>query len=92
MLGVVLRRRDENNVSLIIADSGKGIAPEHMEHLFEPFFTTKGELGDGNTRQAGMGLAVAHGLVSEMHGTITVGNSSLAGARFEINLPLDADR
>ena len=89
VLSTVLRRRDEHHVTLIIADSGQGIPPEHMEHLFEPFFTTKGALGDGSTNQAGMGLAVAHGLVSEMHGTITVGNSGLSGARFEINLPID---
>jgi signal transduction histidine kinase len=89
VLNVSLRRRDENAVVLAFMDSGPGILPEHMERLFEPFFTTKGELAAGDTHQAGMGLAVAHGLVSEMHGTISVSNVPAGGARFEIVLPLE---
>jgi signal transduction histidine kinase len=88
-LTVTLQRRGEHAVMLTIADSGPGIAPDEMEHLFEPFFTTKGALGAGGTRQAGMGLAVAHGLISEMHGAISVCNAPTGGARFEIVLPLD---
>lgn len=87
-LAVTLGRRDEESVSLSISDSGPGIPPEHMEHLFEPFFTTKGELGDGAGHNAGMGLAVVHGLVSEMHGTITGSNVPGSGARFDIVLPI----
>jgi len=89
VLSVSLRRRDENAVAFAITDSGPGIAPEDMEHLFEPFFTTKGELGDGEAHRAGMGLAVVHGLVSEMRGTISVSNVPATGARFEIVLPLE---
>lgn len=87
-LTVTLRPRDEDHISLTVADTGMGVRPEHLEHLFEPFFTTKGELADGTTHQAGMGLAVAHGLVSEMHGTITVSNLPERGMRFEITLPV----
>jgi len=87
-LTVTLRRRDEHTIVLTIADSGPGILPDEMERLFEPFFTTKGTLGAGATRQAGMGLAVAHGLISEMHGSISVSNLAEGGALFEIVLPL----
>lgn len=73
---------------LVIADDGPGIAPELLERVFEPFFTTKGVLAEGPSRQAGMGLAVAHGLVCEMGGKISVSNGSASGARFEISLPL----
>ncbi len=89
VLTVSLRRRNENAVVLAITDTGSGIPPDDIEHLFEPFFTTKGELGSGETHQAGMGLAVVHGLVSEMRGTISVSNVPAAGARFEIVLPLE---
>lgn len=85
-----LRRRDEHSVTFWIADSGPGLSPAQMERLFEPFFTTKGELGAGETHQAGMGLAVAHGLISEMHGTISVTNVPAGGARFDIVLPLQS--
>jgi signal transduction histidine kinase len=88
VLSVALRRRDENRAVLAISDTGPGISPEEMEHLFEPFFTTKGELATGDARRAGMGLAVVHGLVNEMHGTISASNAPGGGARFEIVLPL----
>jgi PAS domain S-box-containing protein len=79
---------DADYVRVSISDTGTGIRPEHMERLFEPFFTTKGELSDGNRRAAGMGLAVAHGLVREMNGMITAHNNSTGGARFEVTLPI----
>jgi len=90
-LDVCLRRHDQDKVILTITDAGPGIPPEHMEHLFEPFFTTKGELADGDTHRAGMGLAVVYGLVSEMHGTITAHNAPGGGTRFEIVLPIPRD-
>lgn len=86
-LGVTLARRDEDSVCLSLADTGPGVDPKEMDHLFEPFFTTKGELGNGVGRNAGMGLAVVHGLVGEMHGTITAANVPGRGARFDIVLP-----
>lgn len=89
MLSVTLSRRDEKSVSLSIEDTGPGLAAELMEHLFEPFFTTKGELGCGAGRNAGMGLAVVHGLVGEMHGAIAASNVPGRGARFDIVLPVD---
>ena len=87
-LAVSLKRKNEDAVLLAIADTGPGISATEMEHVFEPFFTTKGELGAGETHQAGMGLAVAHGLVSEMRGTISAANVPAGGARFEIILPV----
>ena len=88
-LTVTLGRHEENGVRLSIADSGYGLSPEDMEHVFEPFHTSKGELASGELHKAGMGLAVVHGLVSEMRGTITASNVSAGGARFDICLPLD---
>ena len=63
-----------------------------MEHVFEPFFTTKGELAEGSGRNPGMGLAVVHGLVGEMHGTIAASNVPGHGARFDIVLPIQPHR
>jgi PAS domain S-box-containing protein len=91
-LTVTLARRDEHSVCLSVADAGEGISPEHMEHVFEPFFTTKGALADGTGHNAGMGLAVVHGLVGEMHGTITAANVPGSGARLNIVLPIRQDR
>jgi PAS domain S-box-containing protein len=87
VLTITLRPQGPESVLLAVSDSGAGIPAELMERLFEPFFTTKGELAAGATRQAGMGLAVAHGLVSEMHGQITATSNPGGGARFEVLLP-----
>ena len=84
-LFVNLTRHDAENVRLSVRDSGAGIAPQHMEKLFEPFFSTK---NDAAPRQAGMGLAVAYGLVQEMGGSLTASSERGQGARFDVRLPI----
>lgn len=87
-LTVSLSRRDENSVALTISDSGGGIPPEIMEHLFEPFYSPRAQLGCGEHGRVGLGLAVVHGLVSEMNGTIRASNIPGRGARFDIFIPV----
>lgn len=69
---------------LEVRDSGKGIAPEDLDHLFEPFFTTKGNRG------LGLGLAVTWGIVERHGGTIEVSSTLGAGATFVVRLPMGA--
>ncbi len=70
-------------VFLAVEDSGPGIPDSVRPRLFEPFFTTK-ENGSG------LGLALAHSVVSQHAGSIALEESSLGGARFVIRLPLRA--
>jgi hypothetical protein len=66
-----------------VADSGTGIAPEHLHRVYDPFFTTKA------ARQGtGLGLAVTYGIVKEHGGSIEVSNRPGGGAQFRIELPL----
>jgi signal transduction histidine kinase len=65
-----------------VADSGKGIAPEHLSHIFEPFFTTK-DVGEGT----GLGLSVAYGMVREHGGWIAVRSQLGQGSTFSVYLP-----
>ncbi len=90
-LTITLARRDEHSVTLTVSDTGTGIDAQHMERVFEPFFTTKGALGCGSGQNLGMGLAVVHGLVGEMQGTITASNIPGEGARFDVVLPIRQD-
>ncbi|MGH2393008.1 MAG: hybrid sensor histidine kinase/response regulator, partial [Candidatus Limnocylindria bacterium] len=48
----VQTRASEDEVTMAFADTGPGIAPEHLERIFEPFFTTKSEVNG-----TGLGLA-----------------------------------
>jgi PAS domain S-box-containing protein len=65
-----------------IRDTGPGIAPEILGRLFEPFFTTK-PVGSGT----GLGLAVAHGIVSSIGGEISVESTLGRGSAFQMRIP-----
>jgi signal transduction histidine kinase len=69
---------------LTVEDSGRGIPPDHLDHLFEPFFTTKGPRGSG------LGLAVSWGIVAAHGGSIEVESDSEHGTRFTVRLPYRA--
>jgi len=66
---------------LTIADSGPGIAPEHLPYVFDRFFTTK-------TDGTGLGLPITRSIVEEHGGMIFVESESGKGTAFRIVLPL----
>lgn len=68
---------------LTVRDEGCGIAPEVLPHIFDPFYTTK-EVGRGT----GLGLAVAHGIVTAHGGAIEVMTEPGKGAAFHAYFPL----
>jgi len=70
-------------LEILFADTGPGIAPEHIDYIFDPFFTTKRK-GHGT----GLGLAVSYGIIERHGGTITVQNRPGGGAVFTIQLPV----
>lgn len=71
----------DRGVRINIADTGIGIAPEHLERLFEPFYSTKAE-------STGLGLAITHRIVKEHRGMIRVESAPQKGTTFQITLPL----
>jgi len=76
-------RVEVGGASLTVSDEGAGVPLEALPLLFEPFFTTKA-LGQGS----GLGLAVAHGIVREHGGTLSVSNRPEGGAVFTMVLLL----
>jgi signal transduction histidine kinase len=75
-----------NAVRMMVADSGKGIAPEFHQEVFEDFFRVAED--DISTQGAGLGLAIARRLVQLHGGKIWVESELGAGSRFCFLLPL----
>jgi signal transduction histidine kinase len=70
-------------VRVEVADTGHGIAPEHLHRIYDPFFTTKAA-----RKGTGLGLSVTYGIVQEHGGSIEVSNRTSGGARFRVELPV----
>ena len=67
-----------------IADTGPGIAPEHLQQVFTPFFTTKSQ-GKG----MGLGLSIARDIIRAHQGTITLKSQEGEGTTVAMELPLE---
>jgi PAS domain S-box-containing protein len=75
-----LENRPEGTVTLSVADSGSGIAPEMLDKLFQPLFTTK-------ARGIGLGLVVVKNLIEANGGRVGVESIPGEGSRFFVTLP-----
>jgi PAS domain S-box-containing protein len=65
------------------ADDGCGVPPEIIDRIFDPFFTTKA-VGEGT----GLGLGIAHQIVTLHAGVITVQSTPGEGTTFRVHIPL----
>jgi PAS domain S-box-containing protein len=76
------------HVEAIVADSGAGIAPEHLKRIYDPFFTTKTTPKPGERRGTGLGLSVSYGIIQEHAGKIQVESAIGAGTTFHLEFPI----
>jgi PAS domain S-box-containing protein len=76
------------SVEVVVADTGPGIAAEHLDRIFEPFFTTKKDVGTG------LGLWVSREILERHGGSIRALASQERekpnGAAFRLHLPCNA--
>lgn len=72
-------------VTLIVQDSGPGIALPTLQHMFSPFFSTKDP-----TEGTGLGLAMVESIIATHQGKIQVHSRAGQGTAFRISLPLSA--
>jgi len=72
---------------LRVADTGDGIAPEHVDHLFDRFY----RVDVGRTSAAGgAGLSICKAIVDAHGGTIRIDSALGHGTRVEVALPIAA--
>jgi signal transduction histidine kinase len=72
-----------DDVVFQVHDTGPGIPPEHMEHLFDKFWQAR----PTDHRGAGLGLAIARGLVEAQGGKIWVESGAGSGSTFVFTVP-----
>ena len=89
--GGTLRVASSNGdgVSVLVSDTGTGIAQEHIRRIYDPFFTTKASPQHAQqSRGTGLGLSVTYGIIQEHAGKIRVESRPGEGTTFYLDFPL----
>jgi len=72
----------DDNVIIVVSDTGTGIPDSKLGNIWQSFFTTKG-VGKGT----GLGLATVRKIINDHNGQIEAANKPQGGAEFTITLP-----
>ncbi|HEX6773796.1 MAG TPA: ATP-binding protein [Acidobacteriaceae bacterium] len=84
--------REPDHVTLLVRDTGVGIAPEHIPHLFERFYRcgnayrSNGLDRHGARRGSGLGLSLAKWIADRHHAELLVESRSGLGSCFRLRL------
>jgi signal transduction histidine kinase len=74
----------EEGNKIIVADQGKGIAPEQLKKIFDIFFS---EASATSVESSGLGLYLVRQAIDKIQGTVSVRSKLNVGTEFEISLP-----
>lgn len=79
-------------IRVTVADTGCGIAPEHLARIFEPSFTTKAGLqaepDHFRLESLGLGLPAVKQILAKYGGSIEVKSRAGRGSQFRVNIPV----
>jgi signal transduction histidine kinase len=77
----------QETVIISVQDTGMGIADEHLPFVFQSFW--RSELAKSKQPEGfGLGLTIAHAIVQQHRGEITVSSQRGRGSCFQVHLPL----
>ncbi|MFO8085608.1 MAG: ATP-binding protein [Desulfobacterales bacterium] len=75
--------QQNEDIIIILEDTGPGIPEVNLSKIFDPFFTTK-PVGKGT----GLGLSICYGIIKKMGGQISVQSAVNKGTTFTIQIPI----
>ncbi|MEP6718274.1 MAG: ATP-binding protein [bacterium] len=78
-LRATVKENSNHRLQITFSDTGRGMAPEQVEHLFEPFSSTTGGTG--------LGLSIVYQIIRDHGGTINVRSREGHGTTITIELP-----
>lgn len=78
--------QEEENVSIVVSDTGPGIPAEALERIFQEYQQSGGPTAQRSG--TGLGLAITRRLVQMHGGTVRVESTLGEGARFFITFPI----
>jgi signal transduction histidine kinase len=76
----------ESDISIIVADTGRGIPRDQLDRIFEPFVQVERGL-NRTTEGTGLGLSIARDLAQGMGGTLVAESRPGSGSSFTLRLP-----
>ena len=82
----VLLKPDHDRYELIVEDTGRGIAPEHLSHIFDRFYQAPNS-GSNGERGLGLGLSFVSWIAKAHGGAVDVWSEPNKGSRFTVSLP-----
>lgn len=82
----VTTKRDGADVVLVVADTGRGIAAEHLPHIFQRFYRADPARTQTGNR-FGLGLAIVKAIVDAQGGRVTVASELGLGTTFTVRFP-----
>jgi signal transduction histidine kinase len=77
---ITTTRTPNGTIRILVADTGRGMSEQELDHAFDDFYTTK---PDGT----GLGLSVVRRLTADLHGSLRVESEPGKGTTFTIDLP-----
>src|SRR5271157_1751762 len=88
---IVSAKRSNHALNIKVADTGIGIAEEHLPHIFEEFYRVSGP-ETRYTTGTGLGLSIVKKIVESHFGRIEVESKIDKGTTFTVKLPIKEQR
>jgi len=77
-----------DQAEIIVADTGQGIAPEHLPHIFDRFYRVRGKEDQASPEKGlGLGLSFVNWIVKAHQGNVDAKSMREKGTTFTVRLP-----